>query len=63
MVLGDVLIGYLFMWFISKLAAAEKEAEKEFREPRAKLWEHDRLKIVPVYNVNLFTEMRVNRIS
>lgn len=37
MVLGDVLIGYLFMWFISKLAAAEKEAEKEFREPRAKL--------------------------
>jgi hypothetical protein len=34
----DALVSYLFVWtVIYKLAVAEKEAEKEFREPRAKL--------------------------
>ena len=37
MVLGDALIGYLFMWFVYKLTAAEQEAEQEAKEPRAKL--------------------------
>lgn len=34
----DALISYLFVWtVIYKLTASEKDAEKEFREPRAKL--------------------------
>jgi len=34
----DALASYLFVWIIVyKLAAVEKEAEKEFREPRSKL--------------------------
>ncbi len=37
MVLGDIVIGYLFLWFISKLTEAEQEAEQEAKEPRAKL--------------------------
>jgi len=35
--LSNVLIGYLFMWFISRLAQAEKEAEMKAKEPRSKL--------------------------
>ena len=62
MVLGDAIIGYLFMWFISKLAAAEKEAENEAREPRAKLWEPYGLKIVPVEYGNVFAQLCVYRL-
>ena len=37
MVFGDTLVGYLFIWFVYKLAAAEKQAEKEAKELRSKL--------------------------
>ena len=53
------MVRYLFMWFISKLAVAEKEAEKEFRETRAKLWEHHGLEIVPMNNIDFFAQAQL----
>lgn len=41
MVLGDAIVGYLFLWLVYKLTQADADAvltaEKEFKEPRAKL--------------------------
>jgi hypothetical protein len=35
--LDHVILGYMLMWFIYRSAQAEKEAEREAGEPRAKL--------------------------